>query len=116
MTFVSRLPPAFLGCCAQRTALSLASGQMRLVTTLRSPRPPPYTIALDAPLTRRTLEQVATRLPRDLFNKPPNPSLSNIPTLPRCAAVLLALANVEDKPAIILEVRGKLRTHSGEIR
>lgn len=89
---------------------------MRLAATLRSLRPPPYAIALDEPLTRRSLEQIGTRLPQNLFHGPPDASLNNTPNLPKTAAVLLALANVENKPALVLEVRGKLRTHSGEIR
>jgi hypothetical protein len=32
------------------------------------------------------------------------------------AAVLVPLCNVHDKPGILFEVRGKLRTHSGEVR
>jgi hypothetical protein len=32
------------------------------------------------------------------------------------AAVLIPLCNVNDQPGILLELRGKLRTHSGEIR
>jgi hypothetical protein len=32
------------------------------------------------------------------------------------AAVLIPLCNVNDQPGILLELRGKLRTHSGEVR
>lgn len=32
------------------------------------------------------------------------------------AAVLLPLCNVNGRPGVLLEVRGKLRTHSGEVR
>ena len=32
------------------------------------------------------------------------------------AAVLIPLANVNDVPGILLEVRGALRTHAGEVR
>ena len=32
------------------------------------------------------------------------------------AAVLIPLCNVRGAPGILLEVRGKLRTHSGEVR
>lgn len=32
------------------------------------------------------------------------------------AAVLVPLCNVDGKPGVLLEVRGKLRTHSGEVR
>lgn len=32
------------------------------------------------------------------------------------AAVLVPLCNVNNRPGILLEVRGKLRTHSGEVR
>lgn len=89
---------------------------MRLVATLRNIRSPPYTISLDEPLTRRSLEQIGARLPQNLLHGLSDSSLDNTPNLPKTAAVLLALANVENKPALILEVRGKLRTHSGEIR
>lgn len=32
------------------------------------------------------------------------------------AAVLIPLCNVEGRPGILLEVRGKLRNHGGEVR
>ena len=32
------------------------------------------------------------------------------------AAVLVPFCNVDDQPGVLLEVRGKLRTHSGEVR
>lgn len=32
------------------------------------------------------------------------------------AAVLIPFCNVNDTPGVLLEVRGKLRTHSGEVR
>ena len=32
------------------------------------------------------------------------------------AAVLIPLCNIDSRPSIIYEVRGKLRTHSGEVR
>ena len=32
------------------------------------------------------------------------------------AAVLIPLCNINDKAGILLELRGKLRTHSGEVR
>ena len=34
----------------------------------------------------------------------------------RNAAVLIPFCNVNEIPGILLEVRGKLRTHSGEVR
>ena len=34
----------------------------------------------------------------------------------RHAAVLVPFCNVDGKPGVLLEVRGKLRTHSGEVR
>ena len=32
------------------------------------------------------------------------------------AAVLVPICNIEDKPGLLFEVRGRVRTHSGEVR
>lgn len=89
---------------------------MRLLASARALRPPPYAIHLDAPLTARSLVQIAATLPQNLIGNLVDPSLENTPELPKSAAVLIALTNVDDKPGLIVEVRGKLRTHSGELR
>jgi hypothetical protein len=92
---------------------------MRLATSARIPKMPPYRIPFDSPLSSTSLKTIASSLPHNLFEDPSNlddPVLKNALDLPKSAAVLIALCNVDDVPGILLEVRGKMRTHSGEIR
>lgn len=42
--------------------------------------------------------------------------LARADTYSNHAAVLVPLVNIEDKPAILFQVRANVRTHSGEVR
>lgn len=98
--------------------LSHPATSMRLSSTLRKPREPPYRIPFDQPLTLDSLSRIAKLLPHTLFDgarELEDPSLTN-EFDNKTASVLLALCNVDNVPGVLLEVRGKLRTHSGEIR
>ncbi|KAF8311363.1 hypothetical protein DL93DRAFT_2115995 [Clavulina sp. PMI_390] len=89
---------------------------LRLASKIRNIKLPPYAISFDAPFTRSSLAQIAKTLPQNLIDSPLDETeLQNQPYVPKTASVLLALANVENTPSIVLEVRGQLRTHSGEI-
>lgn len=68
-------------------------------------------LSLTAPLTRRTLDDIKSILAQSYEQDSDkyDPSETH-------AAVLVPLCNVNDKPGILLEVRGKLRAHSGEVR
>lgn len=68
-------------------------------------------ISLTEPLTRRTCNIIRDALENayDQGENAHNPSEAH-------AAVLVPFCNVNGKPGILLEVRGKLRTHSGEVR
>ena len=88
----------------------------RLLTNLRAPRQPPYCIPFDEPLTARSLQRLAAALPQNALDNSTDSSLAGTPEKTKSAAVLIALCNVDGQPGILLEVRGKLRTHSGEIR
>lgn len=91
-------------------------------TTLRPPRPS-INIIPTAPFTPDALSKIRAILsesgklkPMSLDSSgreiPEEESVKGIKT----ASVLIALCNVNDVPGVLLEVRGKLRTHSGEIR
>lgn len=60
------------------------------------------------PLTPRALGAIREAL-KDQKTMPFNPEEKH-------AAVLLPLCNVNGRPGVLFEVRGKLRTHSGEVR
>jgi hypothetical protein len=64
------------------------------------------------PLTRNSLTEIRAALTRAAQDYTP------IATDPKegHAAVLIPLCNVNDQPGILLELRGKLRTHSSEVR
>ncbi len=70
-------------------------------------------ISETAPITRRTLNIIRNALSDGYAgvekNDRHNPSETH-------AAVLVPFCNVNNKPGVLLEVRGKLRTHSGEVR
>lgn len=70
---------------------------------------PPF--SLTAPFTRRTLNGIRSALAEHFAVHDTEPS----PGEPH-AAVLAPFCNVNDRPGILLEVRGRLRTHSGEVR
>ena len=80
----------------------------RMMATAAS-RPATATLPLSTPLTRRSLNAIRSVLTETYSEFKYNPS-------ERHAAVLVALCNVHDKPGILFEVRGKLRTHGGEVR
>ncbi|KAI0708875.1 NUDIX hydrolase domain-like protein [Cerioporus squamosus] len=67
-------------------------------------------ISLTEPLTRRTCNIIRDALKNacDQGENAHDPSETH-------AAVLVPFCNVDGKPGILLEVRGKLRTHSGEV-
>ncbi|RDX48252.1 hypothetical protein OH76DRAFT_1405176 [Lentinus brumalis] len=85
-----------------RTSMAAAAG-----LTTASSRP---LISLTDPLTRRTCNIIrdALRTSCDQTENAHDPSETH-------AAVLVPFCNVNGKPGILLEVRGKLRTHSGEV-
>ena len=89
---------------------------MRLVTNLRPPRPPPYCVPFGSPLTVGSLRRLAAALPQNLIDSSSDSSIIDPPENAKSAAVLVALSNVGGQPGVLLELRGKLRTHSGEIR
>ncbi|KAG8927963.1 hypothetical protein FRC02_007547 [Tulasnella sp. 418] len=77
----------------------------------RLPKPlskTPY-FSLDAPLTARNLAKLKEVISSQYT---PEDEASNGS---RRAAVLIPLCNVEGKPGILYEVRGKLRHHAGEL-
>jgi|ERR1700722_4186496 len=94
------------------------------------------TLPLTVPFTPHTLACIKTRLSVASLSKEPPPSLGHLTkshpiselgasigshTTPgkrqeENAAILIPFCNVDGDPGILLEVRGKLRTHSGEVR
>ena len=68
-------------------------------------------ISLTEPLTRRTCNDI-----RDALASAFSESENRHDASERHAAVLVPFCNVDGKPGVLLEVRGKLRTHSGEVR
>ncbi|TDL23681.1 hypothetical protein BD410DRAFT_692735, partial [Rickenella mellea] len=72
----------------------------------------PY-LSLTAPLNGRALSSIRRALEVALARNPSAvPNDSNDTTT---AAVLIPLCNVDNKPGVLMEVRGKLRQHSGEV-
>ncbi|KAH9995593.1 NUDIX hydrolase domain-like protein [Russula vinacea] len=72
---------------------------------------PNLTAALSVPFTRKSLTAIRAALTRAAQDYPPtaaDPKEGH-------AAVLIPLCNVNDQPSVLLELRGKLRTHSGEV-
>jgi len=64
------------------------------------------------PFTRQSLAAIRAALVRDRGS----PTAAAVDPKEKHAAVLIPLCNVNDRPGILLELRGKLRTHSGEVR
>lgn len=77
---------------------------------MTSPRPTAK-LSLTTPLTRNTLNTIRNTLDEHYASQ--NEQLDPAEVH---AAVLAPFCNVNGKPGILLEVRGKLRTHSGEVR
>jgi hypothetical protein len=70
---------------------------------------PNLTAAFSSPFTRSSLTAIRAALSRDHSPVAVDPKEKH-------AAVLIPLCNVNDQPGILLELRGKLRTHSDEVR
>lgn len=68
-------------------------------------------LSLTAPFTRQSLNNLRHILADSYVedNEKYDPAEAH-------AAVLVPLCNVNNQPGILLEVRGKLRTHAGEVR
>ena len=85
---------------------------LRTLTNTASSILPPHpnlTAAFSAPFSRKSLTEIRAALVREHSPVAVDPKEEH-------AAVLIPLCNVNDQPGILLELRGKLRTHSGEIR
>ncbi|TFY66057.1 hypothetical protein EVG20_g5030 [Dentipellis fragilis] len=67
-------------------------------------------LSLNTPLTRGSILRLKDTLDKAYKEQP----IIQVDARERHAAVLISLCNVEDKPGILLEVRGQLRTHAGE--
>ncbi|GJE91159.1 CoA pyrophosphatase [Phanerochaete sordida] len=77
---------------------------------MASPRPASSKLSLTAPLTRNSLNTIRDALGEHYASQSEARDASEMH-----AAVLAPFCNVNDQPGILLEVRGKLRTHSGEV-
>jgi len=76
------------------------------------PQPNLTAALLSSPFSRNSLTAIRNALTRSAQEYEPvtaDPKESH-------AAVLIPLCNVANQPSILLELRGKLRTHSGEVR
>ena len=81
-------------------------------TTASGRLPYPNLTAASIPFTRKSLIAIRaalTRAAQDYTFFAADPKEGH-------AAVLIPLCNVNEQPGILLELRGKLRTHSGEVR
>ncbi|KAH9933289.1 NUDIX hydrolase domain-like protein [Fomitopsis serialis] len=82
---------------------------LRTLTIAATANPSPARVSLTSPFTRQSLNAIRSLLANTLEG-------SDIPVAEEShAAVLIPLCNVDNKPGLLLEVRGKLRTHSGEV-
>jgi hypothetical protein len=81
-------------------------------TSASSRLPYPNITAASVPFTRNSLTAIRAALTRATQDYTPIAADPN----EGHAAVLIPLCNVNDQPGVLLELRGKLRTHSGEIR
>jgi hypothetical protein len=93
------------------------------LSSLNRPRTCSPYLSLTSPITRNTLLSLKQRLDAVRNGYPPElewpldstPDLTTEDTRPR-AAVLVPLCNVNGQPGLLLEVRGQLRNHGGEVR
>ncbi|THH28575.1 hypothetical protein EUX98_g5614 [Antrodiella citrinella] len=76
-------------------------------------RPASSIVSLTNPFTSSTLSTIRAALAATYSRAEDHPEYAYDPKETH-AAVLVPLCNVNNKPGILLEVRGKLRTHSGE--
>ncbi|CAE7154444.1 unnamed protein product [Rhizoctonia solani] len=89
---------------------------------LNRPRTSSPHLSLTSPITRNTLHSLRKRFGVVRSKYPQEPKWPFTPTSilaeedsrPR-AAVLVPLCNVNGRPGLLLEVRGKLRNHGGEV-
>ncbi|KAF8738827.1 NUDIX domain, partial [Rhizoctonia solani] len=89
---------------------------------LNPPRTSSPYLSLTSPITRNTLHSlrkrfsiVRSKYPRELkWPVGSTSALTEEDSRPR-AAVLVPLCNVNGRPGLLLEVRGKLRNHGGEV-
>ncbi|CUA78166.1 hypothetical protein RSOLAG22IIIB_02784 [Rhizoctonia solani] len=99
-----------------------ASAILSKVSGLNRPRTSSPYLSLTSPITRNTLHSLKERFAvmRDKYPQEPEWPITSTSTLaeedlrPR-AAVLVPLCNVDGQPGLLLEVRGKLRNHGGEV-
>ncbi|CAE6527994.1 unnamed protein product [Rhizoctonia solani] len=99
-----------------------ASAILSKVSGLNRPRTSSPYLSLTSPITRNTLHSLKERfgIMRDKYPQEPEWPITSTSTLteedlgPR-AAVLVPLCNVDGQPGLLLEVRGKLRNHGGEV-
>ncbi|KAH9840223.1 uncharacterized protein C8Q71DRAFT_795355 [Rhodofomes roseus] len=75
---------------------------LRTLTTAATTNPSLVRVPITSPFTRSSLNSIRS-------------ILASSDTQEAHAAVLIPLCNVDNKPGVLLEVRGKLRTHSGEV-
>ena len=80
------------------------------MSRLPIPNPNHSIVSLTSPLTRRSLRTIKDALSAAYTTK------YSISPAETHAAVLVPLCNLNNTPGLLLEVRGKLRTHSGEVR
>lgn len=73
-------------------------------------------ISLTAPFTPRSLILIKKALAAALPQNPNSKSHSLNDSSELNAAVLVPLANIDGKPSVLLELRGALRSHAGEVR
>lgn len=73
-------------------------------------------IPLHAPLTPKTLLKIQSLLNESVENAYSNPNAHSDKDRDATATVLVPLCNVNGQPGILFQVRGKLRTHSGQVR
>ncbi|KAH0836591.1 hypothetical protein J3R83DRAFT_8291 [Lanmaoa asiatica] len=81
-----------------------------MTATLPNVAPSSSIISLTTPFTRASLAKIRDALAGTVNQD----SIAPDPT-ERHAAVFVPLCNVNDTPGVLLEVRGKLRTHAGEV-
>lgn len=88
--------------------------------SLGLPRAASSCISLTKPLTTHSLLSIRSALeaalPKGTVPDTTKSKLNSKAANSVNAAVLVPLCNVDDRPGVLLEVRGKLRTHSGEVR
>ena len=98
-------------CLLERLAKMLRTLTTTSPTRASSVLPHPnLTPTFSVPFTRQSLAAIRTALIRD------DHAPIAVDPKEKHAAVLIPLCNVDDRPGILLELRGKLRMHSGEVR